>query len=107
MANPKDVIKAGLSKLKAAPTDEAEDALETLNRKSDTGKAVNKKYHDDMPVEDLKKDIEQDMQEKQTPAKKADIREDKAALARKLPSFKGGGIQPKGTQYVANKRIQN
>jgi len=107
MASPKEIIQKGLSKLKAAPTDEAEDALETLNRESDVGKKINQKYHNEMPVSELKADIKEDMSKPQTKEMKADIKEDKTALKKKIKPFIGGGIQPKGTTYIPNKRIQN
>ena len=100
MASNTDVLKRGLGKLNNAPTDEAEDALESLNRKSPEGRKVNKVYHEQMPKAELKADIKEDLKEPQTKAKKADIKEDIKAL--KAREFSGGGIQPKGTVYKPN-----
>lgn len=100
MQSTSGILQAGLNKLKGAPTDEAEDALEELNRKSVGGKKINKAYHDQMPKKELKADIKEDLKEPQTKSKKADIAEDKKAL--KAKEFRGGGIQPKGTVYKPN-----
>jgi len=105
MQSTSGILQTGLNKLKGAPTDEAEDALESLNRKSAGGKKINKAYHEQMPKEKLKVDIKKDLKEPQTKSKKADIAEDKKAL--KAKEFRGGGIEEKNFKFSYNKRNQN
>jgi hypothetical protein len=97
MQSTSGILQTGLNKLKGAPTDEAEDALESLNRKSVGDKKINKAYHEQMPKEKLKVDIKK--------GKKADIAEDKKAL--KAKEFRGGGIEEKNFKFSYNKRNQN
>ena len=83
MGFPKQMLEKGLQALKAAKSDKKEDAIEAANRKTPKGREINKKYHDEMPVGELKKDIKEDKASKQTPTMKADIKEDMRALKRK------------------------
>lgn len=100
MASNTEMLERGLRKLKNAPTDEAEDALESLNRKSPEGRKINEMYHKQMPKKELKADIKADLKEPQTKSKKADIKEDIKALKKK--EFSGGGIEEPGFIYKPN-----